>query len=149
MSISSVTTQDMQAMLGDPAAEFKKSNSATPQISSMPSLTAANPTSTAASSTSSESVHGLPMFTPPQTPGSVLVSAGVSAPASSTKMSHPQGSPAVAGTKREADQVDDVHAQEKRDKRRRIQPTLLSGESPPDTSNSGTSNNTDNATSTI
>lgn len=113
MSISSVTTQELFASMGDQSAETRAANSQTPQISSVPSITAASPLG--------PSAGGLPMFTPPQTPGNSMVGA----------IGPPTGLPASvaaatsAPQKREAD-ASSVTAQPQ-EKKRRIQPTLISG----------------------
>lgn len=112
MSISSVTTQELHASLGDHIADARAANNQTPQISSIPSLTAANPAGSAA---------GLPMFTPPQTPGSSMAGAAL-AP---TSHHHSTGSTGHAGVKREGEGVMQPAAPQ--EKRRRIQPTLISG----------------------
>lgn len=105
LSISSVATQESHAYGLDGAGSDmnrRASNNATPQISSVPSLTAAS---------GGPSVSGLPMFTPPQTPGTSMV---------------PQTAPvqptAVAGAKRENETSDETSG---KDKKRRIAPTLL------------------------
>jgi chromatin assembly factor 1 subunit B len=74
----------------------------TPEMSSVPSLTAG----------SGVSMHGgMPMYTPPQTPGYV----------SATPVMH-ASTTTGAGVKRENDNAEDAS----RDKRRRIAPTLIS-----------------------
>ncbi|GAM88455.1 hypothetical protein ANO11243_064880 [Dothideomycetidae sp. 11243] len=112
MSISSVTTQELHASLGDhQSADARSASSQTPQISSIPSLTAA--------SASGLNAGGLPMFTPPQTPGSSM------AGASTLSNSHGSTAPAgIAGLKREGEEAQSSAPKEKR---RRIQPTLISG----------------------
>ena len=87
-------------------------NDPTPQMSSVPSITASN-----------TSAGGLPMFTPPQTPG-------YTGSASATSM--PTAAAFATSSKREAD----VAESSGKDKRRRIQPTLVSGtenQAPPPT----------------
>jgi len=106
LSISSVTTQESH-INGPDGASFdmnRRASNATPQISSVPSLTA---------SSVGTSVGGLPMFTPPQTPGAIIAVPATSVPP-----------PATAGTKREGDAVEEAPG---KDKRRRIQPTLMTG----------------------
>lgn len=85
MSISSVATQDAPNLEGG-----------TPQISSVPSLTASS---------------GLPMFTPPQTPG-------YSATPVSSSSNMPTSAPSL-GSKREGDAGEGAS----KEKRRRIAPT--------------------------
>jgi len=109
MSISSVTTQELHASLSDVNFEARAANNQTPQISNIPSLTAANP--------SAPSASGLPMFTPPQTPGSSMVGTTSSLPA-------PLPRAPSTGTKREG--TDDAVQAPAKEKRRRIQPTLIS-----------------------
>ncbi|KAF4552993.1 WD domain-containing protein 23 [Elsinoe fawcettii] len=103
MSISSVTTQELTQSLADQTHEARAASSLTPQISSMPSTVAA----------SGASAGGLPMFTPPQTPGSSMV----------TATSVPSSMFATAGIKREGEV-----AASGQEKRRRIAPTLISGD---------------------
>ena len=80
----------------------------TPEMSSVPSLTAASGFNT----------HGgMPMYTPPQTPG--YVSATPVAPSAAVKRENEGGATAV---KRENEGGEDPP----RDKRRRIAPTLVS-----------------------
>ena len=111
MSISSVATQESHVQIAEQLAESTRNqNNGTPQVSSVPSLTAASPGAAAAG--------GLPMYTPPQTPGQ---SASVT-----TANTSQASNPIVAGLKREAEPVE-LAAQ---DKRRRIAPTLVSGEEP-------------------
>lgn len=113
MSTSSIATQASHAQVPEQNLDPNKVvNNPTPQMSSVPSLTAASP--------SAGSAGGLPMFTPPQTPGytSAVPSQVASAAVAGT------------GTKREGDAVDASG----KEKRRRIQPTLVSqgdGAAPP------------------
>ena len=104
LSISSVTTQEshLHGLDGANSEMNRMTSSATPQISSVPSITAAN---------TGTSVSGLIMFTPPQTPG-----ASVAVPAASVQPL------AATGTKREAEAVGETTG---KDKKRRIQPTLV------------------------
>ncbi|KAG8631781.1 hypothetical protein KVT40_000921 [Elsinoe batatas] len=99
MSISSVTTQELTQSFAD-HSDSRAANSLTPQISSMPTNVAA----------AGSSAGGLPMFTPPQTPGSSMVA--------STRVPS-----AAVGTKRESE-----IAASGQEKRRRIAPTLISGD---------------------
>lgn len=104
ISNTSVFTQASAAQL--PGHDSDPSLHDTPQVSAMPSLTAA--------SSGTPTVGGVPLYTPPQTPGytAVLPAAMVSNPIV----------PPVAGEKRDGD-----HAEERgREKRRRIAPTLVS-----------------------
>ncbi|PSK34087.1 hypothetical protein B9Z65_8413 [Elsinoe australis] len=130
MSISSVTTQELHASFADHASDARNASNQTPQISSLPSVTAAT----------GASAGGVPMFTPPQTPGSSMVGASsTQVPAAPTS-----NAGSVTGTKREGEAAEPGPPQEKR---RRIAPTLISdGESsaiappaPPTTSPSSNS----------
>ncbi|PNS16238.1 hypothetical protein CAC42_6345 [Sphaceloma murrayae] len=112
MSISSVTTQDLQASMADQSTEVRNASNQTPQISSMPSVTAAT----------GMNAGGLPIFTPPQTPGSSM--AGATSALSSASAS--TSTQSAAGTKREGEVPEHGPAQEKR---RRIAPTLVSSDS--------------------
>ena len=80
------------------------------EISSVPSLTAAN--------SGTPMIGGMPMYTPPQTPG--YTAATPVQPATSVAAS--AGAAAASSLKREAEGEDQT-----RDKRRRIAPTLVEG----------------------
>jgi chromatin assembly factor 1 subunit B len=105
MSASSANTQTSRIPYPDQNADINEIiNDPTPQMSSVPSITAASPTIS--------SVGGMPMYTPPQTPG-------YTAALPSTLS---QGEIATVNTlKRENEGTDSGS----KDKRRRIQPTLL------------------------
>jgi chromatin assembly factor 1 subunit B len=80
----------------------------TPEMSSVPSLTAG----------SGVSMHGgVPMYTPPQTPGYVSAT-----PVMHASSNTGAGAGVGAGVKRENENGEDAS----RDKRRRIAPTLIS-----------------------
>lgn len=98
MSASSIATQDTNGL-----------NSQTPQISSVPSLTAANPTG--------GTLGGMPMFTPPQTPGYTATLAAT--PSQNAPLS-------FTGTKREGETTEEGP----KEKRRRVAPTLVSETEP-------------------
>lgn len=108
MSASSIATQSSFAQVPDQNA-VPNMNNPTPSMSSVPSIAAAN--------SGTGMMGGMPLFTPPQTPG---------------HNGHSYGTPSVVGvptvpvgTKREAEPGEEV-----KDKRRRIAPTLVSeGES--------------------
>lgn len=106
MSASSVGTQSSFAFPPDQNAP-PTMNNPTPQVSSMPSIAAAG----------SNNPSGVPLFTPPQTPGYYV------------NGSQASGLPQVAGAKRES--ITSAASDEgNREKRRRIAPTLISeGES--------------------
>lgn len=80
---------------------------------------------------------GVPLFTPPQTPGhhvngsiSSVTSVVNVAPGVKRESSASESSAVVAGVKREGDQLDESAVAEEgsgREKRRRIAPTLVSG----------------------
>lgn len=100
MSASSIATQSSFAIPPDQHAP-PTMNNPTPHVSSLPSIAAAG-----------SSAPNVPLFTPPQTPG---VIAG----------SHSSNMPQTAGTKRLSN-ASEISEDGKRDKRRRIAPTLIS-----------------------
>ncbi|WPG97913.1 WD40 repeat-like protein [Acrodontium crateriforme] len=114
MSVSSIATEVPDQNAPPPM------NNPTPTMSSMPSVAAAG--------------SGLPLFTPPQTPGAGHVHSGsissVTSNVPSAALSQtPADSAAVAGAKRanEGVQSGATDAEQGREKRRRIAPTLVSG----------------------
>lgn len=102
-SVSSVTTQTSHVVPDQNNDPTRIINNPIPQMSGVPSLTAASPSTSLAG--------GLPMFTPPQTPSQVTI-----APVSQSS--------STAGTSLKRD-AEPVEAGTK-DKKRRIQPTLVS-----------------------
>ena len=134
MSVSSVTTQEFHAQNPEQGSDLdRRLSNATPQISSVPGLTATNP--------SAPSAGGLPMFTPPQTPGASMTlpanAQPLGGPSSASGQSVSGQSSTSGGVKRENEASEDGS----KEKRRRIQPTLVSDGQPviptlPDTTNS-------------
>jgi len=104
-SNASVFTQASAAAL--PSQEYDSSQADTPQVSAMPGLTATN--------SGPPTVGGVPLYTPPQTPGYIAAVPAIS-------LSNTIPTSAVASEKREGDPAEERG----RDKRRRIAPTLVS-----------------------
>lgn len=112
MSASSAATQSSFAHPPDQNAP-PAMNNPTPSMSSVPSIAAAG---------------SVPLFTPPQTPGGSAAGNGSLSNASGVSAA---AAPAAAGVKRESgasETSDDAAAAAPREKRRRIAPTLVSGE---------------------
>lgn len=109
--------------IGTEASSFAKApdqnaaimNNPTPSMSSVPSIAAGG---------SNPAPGGVPLFTPPQTPG-----VHVSGPAG-VNGTNGQTAPAVAGVKRDS-ASDAEEGGMGKEKKRRIAPTLVSGDAPP------------------
>ena len=123
MSISSVTTQEFHAQNTEQSSELDRSvDRSTPQISSVPGITATSP--------GLPSVDGMPMFTPPQTPGPSMpiptTNQAVGGSLSAGGQAFPGGQSSMGGVKRESEGVEESS----KEKRRRIQPTLVTPSQP-------------------
>ena len=115
MSASSIGTEASFARVPDQNAP-PVMNFPAPSMSSLPNVAATGSGSTAG---------GMPLYTPPQTPGHhASGSTGSGVGLSGTVA----GGSVVAGVKRESGSVDDVGTEQsdRKDKRRRIAPTLIS-----------------------